>query len=95
MKQRERDARVGGERSARSAHIVEQKRKKLRNLREYMNGTCREHEREHPNCYKHSLGPSAQVMKVGVRIVRAARNYGGADVPRKHDAGELARVHMN
>jgi hypothetical protein len=38
-----------------------------------------------PNWYKHSLGQSAQVMGVGVRI---ARNYGGAVVPRKREAGE-------
>jgi hypothetical protein len=47
-----------------------------------------------PHWYKHSLGQSAEVMGVGVRIARAARvvrNYGGAVVPRKREAGEQAR----
>jgi hypothetical protein len=49
---------------------------------------------ETPNWYKLSLRQSAQVMVVGVCIAhasRAARNYGGAVVPRKRKVGERAR----
>jgi hypothetical protein len=46
---------------ARSTHIVERgakKEKKLRNLREYMNDTCREHEaRVCGACSAHSVKP--------------------------------------
>jgi hypothetical protein len=40
------------------------------------------------NWYKHSLGQSAQVMGVGVRV---ACNWGGEAVTRKRESGEHAR----
>jgi hypothetical protein len=46
-----------------------------------------------PNWYKHSLGKSAQVTGVDVRVARAraARNPAGTAVRRKRKVGEQAR----
>jgi hypothetical protein len=46
-----------------------------------------------PNWYKHSLGQSAQVMGVGEHVTHAARNRGGAGVPRVNECE--AREYMN
>jgi hypothetical protein len=67
---------------ARSAHIVEREAKKgikLRNLREYINGTCREHDRE---C-------TARAERVA-RIAWSKTESCGISVH-----GSMRRVHVN